>query len=86
MPPLNFLSSFSSSFVVILKPTTLYLDYALSVRSFKGLVIKDHRLKQMTDESGHVNTAVWMHHKDAGKTYGEKAWRQLHENAASCTE
>ena len=24
-----------------------------------------------------------MHHVDANKTYGEEAWRQLHENAAS---
>ena len=23
-----------------------------------------------------------MHHVDANKTYGEKAWRQLHKNAA----
>ena len=27
-----------------------------------------------------------MHHMDADKAYGEKAWQQLHENAASCIE
>ena len=27
-----------------------------------------------------------MHHVDANITYGEKAWRQLHENAASNIE
>ena len=27
-----------------------------------------------------------MHHMDANKTYGEKAWRQLHKNAASNIE
>ena len=27
-----------------------------------------------------------MHHVDADKAYGEKAWRQLHKNAASCIE
>ena len=33
--------------------------------------------------SGRIDTAIWMHHEDANKTYGEEAWRQLHENAAS---
>ena len=27
-----------------------------------------------------------MHHMDANKMYEEKAWRQLHKNAASNTE
>ena len=27
-----------------------------------------------------------MHHMDANKMYGEKAWQQLHKNAASCIE
>ena len=27
-----------------------------------------------------------MHHKDADSAYVEKAWRQLHKNATSCTE
>ena len=27
-----------------------------------------------------------MHHMDADKAYREKAWRQLHKNAASCNE
>ena len=27
-----------------------------------------------------------MHYMDANKTYGEKAWRQLHKNAASNIE
>ena len=29
---------------------------------------------------------VWMHYMDAYKTYGEKAWRQLHKNATSNSE
>ena len=28
----------------------------------------------------------WMHYMDANKTDGEKAWRQLHKNAASNIE
>ena len=27
-----------------------------------------------------------MHHMDGNKTYGEKAWRQLHKDAASYIE
>ena len=30
--------------------------------------------------------AVWMHYTDANWTYGEKAWRQLHKNAANNIE
>ena len=33
--------------------------------------------------SGRVDTVIWLHNMDANKTYGEKAWRQLHKNAAS---
>ena len=33
--------------------------------------------------SDRVDTAVWMHYMDGNKTYGKKAWRQLHKNAAS---
>ena len=33
-----------------------------------------------------IDTAIWMHYMDANKTYGEKAWRQLHKNPASNTE
>ena len=29
---------------------------------------------------------IWMHYMDANQTYGEKAWRQLHKNAASDIE
>ena len=29
---------------------------------------------------------MWMHHMHANKTYGEKAWRQLHKNAANNIE
>ena len=32
---------------------------------------------------GRVGTAIWMHYIDTNKTYGEKAWRQFHKNAAS---
>ena len=35
--------------------------------------------------SGCVDTAIWMHYMVANKTYGEKAWRQLHKNAVSNT-
>ena len=31
---------------------------------------------------GCVNTDIWMHYMDANKRYEEKAWRQLHKNAA----
>ena len=31
-----------------------------------------------------VYTDILMHHMDANRTYGEKAWPQLHKNAASC--
>ena len=36
--------------------------------------------------SGSINTTIWMHHMDTNKAYGEKAWRQLHKNAASNIE
>ena len=42
--------------------------------------------KQFLPSSGRVDTAIWMHYVDANKTYGEKAWRQLHKNAASNIE
>ena len=41
-----------------------------------------HKL-QFFPNSGRVDTAIWMHPMDANKAYGEKAWRQLHKNAAS---
>ena len=41
----------------------------------------------MTDSlSGRVDTAIRIHYMDASKTEGEKAWRQLHKNAASNIE
>ena len=36
--------------------------------------------------SSRVDTDIWMHYIDADKTYGEKAWRQLHKNAAGNIE
>ena len=36
---------------------------------------------QFLPSGGRVNTAIWMHHMDADKTDGDKAWRQLHKNA-----
>ena len=33
-----------------------------------------------------VDTAIWVHHRDANWTYGEKVSRQLHKNVASCIE
>ena len=36
--------------------------------------------------SGRLDKAIWMHYMDANKTDGEKAWQQLHKNAASNTE
>ena len=29
-----------------------------------------------------VDTAIWMHYMDANLMYGEKAWQELHKNAA----
>ena len=39
-----------------------------------------------SNSSGSIDTTIRMHHLDANKTYGEKTWRQLHENAASNIE
>ena len=36
--------------------------------------------------SGHVDTAIWMHHMDANKPYGEKTSRKLQKNCPSCIE
>ena len=41
---------------------------------------------QFLPSSGHVDTAVWMHHLDANKTAGEEVRRQLHKNVASNIE
>ena len=41
---------------------------------------------QFLQSSGRVDTAIWMHHMDANKTDGEKAWGQLQKNAASNIE
>ena len=36
--------------------------------------------------SGRIDTAVRIHYMDDKKTYGDKAWRKLHRNAASNME
>ena len=41
---------------------------------------------QFFPSSGRIDTAAWMYYMDANKSYGEKAWRQLHKNAASNKE
>ena len=41
---------------------------------------------QFFPSSGRVDTAIWMHYMEANKTYGEKAWRQLHKNVGSNIE
>ena len=41
---------------------------------------------QFLPSSGRVDTAIWMHYMDVNKTYGEKAWRQLHKNSVSNIE
>ena len=41
---------------------------------------------QFFRSSGRIDTAVRMHYMDANKTYEDKAWRQLHKNAASNIE
>ena len=41
---------------------------------------------QFLPNSGRIDTTIWMHYLDANKTYGEKAWRQLHKNAGSNIE
>ena len=43
-------------------------------------------IKQFFSSSGRVDTTIWIHLMDATDTYGEKAWRHLHNNAASCIE
>ena len=37
-------------------------------------------MKRSFFQTGHVDTAVWMHLLDANKTAGEEARRQLHKN------
>ena len=44
------------------------------------------KIKQFFPSSCRIDTIVWMHKMDANKTYGEKAWRQLHKNAATNIE
>ena len=41
---------------------------------------------QFLPSSSCIDTAVWMLYMDANKTFEEKAWRQLHKNAASNIE
>ena len=41
---------------------------------------------QFFPSASRVHTAIWMHYVDANKTYGEKAWRQFRNNAASNIE
>ena len=38
------------------------------------------------ETGGRASIVIWMHYMDANWTYGEKAWRQLHKNAASDIE
>ena len=48
--------------------------------------LTDKMKTQFLPGSGHVDTAVWMHHLDANKMAGEEARRQLHKNVASNIE
>ena len=41
---------------------------------------------QFLPSSGHIDTAIWMHYLDTNKIAGEKARRQLHQNAVSNIE
>ena len=41
---------------------------------------------QFLPNSGHVDTAIWMHYLDANKTAGEEARRQLNKNVVSNNE
>ena len=41
------------------------------------------KIEHIFPSCGRIDTAIWMHYIDANKTYGERAWRQLHKNAAS---
>ena len=51
------------------------------------LLIKEKKNEtQFLPGSGRINTAVWMHYLDANSTAGEKARRQLRNNAASNIE
>ena len=44
---------------------------------------RSHKIHRSKRRSGRVGTAIWMHHMDTNKMYGEKAWRQLHKNGAN---
>ena len=43
-------------------------------------------IKQFHPSSSHVNTTVWMHHKNTDKTHREKDRWKLHKNAMSHIE
>ena len=55
-----------------------YRSYGSQTRSIKW--------NAFFPSSGRVDTAIWMHHMDANKTYGEKAWLELLKNSVSCIE
>ena len=71
-----------------LKSTLDYQRYgqlSIGYRSYRSHT-RTIKKTQFLQSSSRVDTAVWMHYMDANKTYGEKAWRQLHKNSASNIE
>ena len=44
--------------------------------------VTDKIKRSFFPSSGRIDTTIWMHYTDANQTYGEKAWRQSHKNAA----
>ena len=54
-----------------------------SKRSFYWTVYNETQFRQ---DSGRIDTAVWMQYLNANKTAGEEARRQLHKNVASNIE
>ena len=61
--------------------SVFYRPYQLGNSAFALLV-----MVSMSEGSGHIDTAIWLHYMDADKTTGEEARRQLHKNAASNLE
>ena len=62
------------------------LDHTWSSRFLQPNFLNYLVETQFLSSSSRVNTAVWMHYMDANETGEEKAWWQLHKNAASNTE
>ena len=76
--PKQFLASFNNDRELLIQPVILRFD-----KIYSDFYSDQYNETQFLPSSGRADTAKWMHYMDANKTDGEKAWRQLHTNAAS---